>query len=319
LFGPAGRDSYPQQFAQALDGQLPEIMRWIPGLYRSAAQRTGQLQRQAERQFPGIFDRLDSARAARDGAWPAWCWMPISEVIAVLQLHYADRTTRPHLPAGPVPELAAMADLAGDAARLASIGSWRHAGRHVVNLHGELVERFEKWDDRLPRNLAGRWPVGCVYIAFEAVYGSLDSGSMGLFMHLEWDEREQRTELRLLTDLEPAATFQHLVAQPVHLTGTTLSGALAATGAAVVMRERSRAGDDRILYTSPGSPAAAAARKAANKVRVWVAAADHLASGQAVLQDAAGVLGRRASGETWPPAARPVRKSPVLWLAAPAG
>lgn len=191
------RDTYAKTFAKRRDGEWAEMFRWVPRMYRAAASRLEKLERQAERQFPGVFDRLDQARDAVGDTIPTWFWLPVTHVQQVLADHYPHRTTR--APGATGTGLAVMA--AGDAAKLQAIGAWRAAGRHMVNIHDRSILELEKAGDRMPADLPQRWPLHSLYVVSEA-----PNGALGAFLHLEWNEREQRAELRIAPDVAPTAS-----------------------------------------------------------------------------------------------------------------
>ena len=312
---PVDRRDYPRQFTARRDSELAPEYRWLPALYRSSAARLDKMMRGAERQFPGIFERLDAVRQRRVDEWPDWCWMPIGIVAQVLIDDYAQQTTRTtgEMAATGVAAVQQLASLGvpGDAARLAALGAWRYAGRHTVYFHPSTAAKFEEHAGDLPRDLPNRWPLAAVYMAFEAT-----TGSRGLFLHLEWDAAEQRTELRLLLDTEPVAGFGQLQAQPVFLDGSTVAEALSRTWAASIMRTTSMFGSDEILDTSAGGTFDTLVRAQLPSIGVWVAAADTLASSETAMVEAAQVLDRSPAGQTWPPAPDPAATTPLLWLAA---
>lgn len=114
------RDTYAKNFAKRRESELDGQFRWMPRMYRAAASRLEKLEKQAERQFPRVFDRLDQARDAASDSIPTWCWLPVAQVQQVLADHYPHRTTR--APGATGSGLAALA--ASDAARLQAIGAW---------------------------------------------------------------------------------------------------------------------------------------------------------------------------------------------------
>ncbi|KIF00911.1 hypothetical protein PL81_38475 [Streptomyces sp. RSD-27] len=307
------RAEYPKQFTKRRDAELPENMRWLPQLYRCTASRLEKLERQAERQFPGIFDRLEALREQHAGQWPAWCWMPIGAVRAVLEHDYSNRITKPSGRTTLDPRMIASLGSAGDAAKLAAIGAWRSAGRHVVNFHDSMTATFEGQADVLPVGIEERWPLHGVYITFETGPQS----SAGLFLHLEWDEQEQRAEFRVMMDSAPVTSLADLLAQPVFLAGSTVTEALAQTWTATLMRTNSMMGSDEILDISKDGKFDRMVKEQAAHVGVWVAAAAAICSDDVVVHDAAEALGRAGVGDTWPPTAEPDGSAPLLWMAAP--
>ncbi|MEW1762402.1 hypothetical protein AB0393_38595 [Streptomyces cyaneofuscatus] len=303
------RDTYAKSFAKRRDGEWAEMFRWVPGMYRAAASRLEKLERQAERQFPGVFDRLEQARDTAGDAIPTWCWLPVAQVQQVLADHYSHRTTR--APGATGAGLAAMA--AGDAATLQVLGAWRSAGRHMVNIHDRSIAELEKAGDRMPADLPQRWPLHSLYVVSEA-----PNGALGAFLLLEWNEREQRAELRIALDVTPTAALDRISVQPLHLEGGTVTEAARRTVLSF------QAGVDTVLGTetlpdiSPGSPVDEAARKVAERHAFWVAAVDWLASDRPTTVDATFLTGADSTAE-WPPAgAQDTGRAPVLWLAGPA-
>ncbi|MFF3958458.1 hypothetical protein ACFYY1_35375 [Streptomyces sp. NPDC001890] len=304
------RDTYAKSFAKRREGELAEQFRWLPRMYRAAASRLEKLERQAERQFPGAFDRLDQARETAGGSIPTWCWLPVAHVQQVLADHYPHRTTR--APGATGPGLAVMA--AGDAARLQAIGAWRAAGRHMVNIHDDTVLELQEAGDRMPADLPQRWPLHGLYVVSEA-----PNGALGAFLHLEWNEQERRAELRIAPDIAPTAALDRIPVQPLHLEGGTVTEAARRTVLSF------HAGVDTVLGTetlpdiSPGSAVDEAARMVGAKNAFWVAAADWLASARTTPFDAAVVTGAEPADQ-WPPAkVRGTVRAPMLWLAGPAG
>ncbi|MGC2997906.1 hypothetical protein ACPF8X_05750 [Streptomyces sp. G35A] len=188
----------------------------MPRMYRAAASRLEKLERQAERQFPGVFDCLNQARDAAGDTIPTWCWLPVAHVQQVLVDHYPHRTTR--APGATGTGLAVMA--ANDAAKLQAIGAWRAAGRHMINIHDRSLLDLETAGDRMPADFPQRWPLYGLYIASEA-----PNGAAGAFLHLEWNQREQRAELRIAPDVTPTASLDRIPVQPLHLEGGTVTEA----------------------------------------------------------------------------------------------
>lgn len=304
------RDTYAKSFAKRRDGEWAEMFQWVPRMYRAATSRLEKLERQAERQFPGVFDRLEQERNAAGDTIPTWCWLPVARVQQVLADHYAHRTTKA---SGATRRgLAVMA--AGDAARVQAIGAWRSAGRHMVNIHDRTLLELREAGDRMPADIPQRWPLHGLYVVSEA-----PNGALGAFLHLEWNELEQRAELRIAPDVAPTASLDRIPVQPLHLEGGTVTEAARRTVLSF------QAGVDTVLGTetlpdiSPGSAVDDAARMIAKKNAFWVAAADWLASDRPTTFDAAVLAGSEPTAD-WPPAkAQDTGRAPVLWLAGPAG
>jgi hypothetical protein len=290
-------EAQDEAFARIRDDELDSQYRWIPELYRATAQRLHTLEQQLENRVPGLVDHLLQA-AADGGDWPSWCWMPITRILELLAERFP--------PTGSMTDLLERSRLA---AVLAAVGSWRASGRPLVNIHDQLIPRFEAAADTLPRDLPERWMVPCIYVTSET-----PSGAAGLFVHLEWDAAERRAELRFLLDHDPVGGLDSLQVQPVHLTGQTVKDALAATWAATAMRANILAGSDAVPVTGPGTAFGATVDQQASHLGVFVAIADFVASDSALFTDARVVLGR-GEARTWP-AAPATEQAPQLWLAA---
>ncbi|MFJ4008132.1 hypothetical protein ACIPWL_32460 [Streptomyces sp. NPDC090023] len=303
------RDTYAKSFAKRREGEWAEMFQWVPRMYRAAASRLEKLERQAERQFPGVFGRLDQARDAAGATIPAWCWLPVAHVQQVLADHYPHRTTR--APGATGMGLAVMA--ASDAARLQAIGAWRAAGRHMVNIHDTTVLELRKAGDRMPADLPQRWPLHSLYVVSEA-----PGGALGAFLYLEWNERERRAELRIAPDVAPTAALDRLPVQPLHLEGGTVTEAARRTVLSFQAGLDTALGTETLPDISPGSAVDETAQMIATKNAFWVAAADWLASDRPTTFDAAYLAGAEQVAD-WPPAkAQDTGRAPVLWLAGPA-
>jgi hypothetical protein len=290
-------EAQDEAFARIRDGELDRQYRWIPELYRATARRLHTLEQQLENRVPGMVELLLQSAADR-GDWPSWCWMPISRILELLAERFP--------PAGSIIDLLEHSRLA---AVLAAVGSWRASGRPLVNIHDQLIPRFEAAADTLPRDLPSRWVVPCIYVTSET-----PGGAAGLFVHLEWDAAERRTELRFLLDHDPVGGLDSLQVQPVHLTGQTVRDALAATWAATAMRANVLAGSDAVPVTGPGTAFGDTVDRQASHLGVFVAIADFAASDSVLFTDARVVLGR-GDARTWPPTPD-TEQAPQLWLAA---
>jgi hypothetical protein len=293
---------YAEHFVERRDGETSQTLRWLPAMYRAAAARLENLEREAEQRYPGIFERLNAERVTAGGAIPSWCWLPVARVQAVLAHHYTSHGTG-------VDGASPTARRSVDAARLASIGAWRAAGRHMVHADDSLIpclaEESCEAGEEVPVDLPGRWPLFGLHLVSLSPNPAVQAE--GGFLHLEWDEREQRAELRIAPDSEPVADLERLDVQPLHLVGDTILEAARQTVSAVA--------SDAVPATSRGSDLDWSAALLAGRSRFWVQAADRLASPQVTFVDAAQVLGR-TPGALWPPEQPDTKgRAPLLWLA----
>ncbi|MCX4966823.1 hypothetical protein OHA98_18665 [Streptomyces sp. NBC_00654] len=208
------RTMYAESFVEHRDGETSQTLRWLPEMYRAAAARLEKLEREAEQRYPGIFERLDTERVAAGGAVPSWCWLPVARVHEVLAHDCISHGTG-------VEGASPTAQRSVDAARLASIGAWRAAGRHMLHPDDDLIpwphEAECEGGDELPVGLPGRWPLCGLYVVFLSPNPAVLAE--GGFLHLEWDEREQRAALRIAPDTAPVAGLDRLDAQALHLVG----------------------------------------------------------------------------------------------------
>lgn len=291
-----GHFDFDTAFTVDRDQDLPQQFRWIPQLYRATVQRVRRIEDQLALRWPGVFERLEAVHAESVDQWPRWCWMPISRVNTVLE---------------EISQSTAMDRLA-DSAKIAAISAWRASGRPLINIHDDLVNRLLKQsrDEAvpLPRDLPQRWQTLGVYITHES-----SSGANGLWLHLEWDEAEQRSELRIVLDSSPGADCDALVPQPVYLVGADLHEALSATTSTSLVRLHAIMGDDYIPATGRGTDFDEKIRRLTRSLGVYVAFADHIAGESMRFVDARTVIGR-GDASTWPPSTSesdPLR----LWLA----
>ncbi|MEV0210834.1 hypothetical protein AB0H97_37205 [Streptomyces sp. NPDC050788] len=90
----------------------------------------------------------------------------------------------------------------------------------------------------MPADLPQRWPLHGLYVVSEA-----PNDALGALLHLEWDEREQRAELRIAPDVPPTAALDRIPVQPLHLEGGTVKEAARRTVLSL------QAGIDTVLGT----------------------------------------------------------------------
>ncbi|OKI09372.1 hypothetical protein A6A06_01275 [Streptomyces sp. CB02923] len=164
-----------EAFAPDRDTELPAASRWLPRLYRSAAQPLQQLEASCEDAYPGVFDALEELRARTFGSWPQWCWMPVARVAAELVTKFRVPTS---------------VEAVADATVIAALGAWRSGGRHALAMtHIPMADLPAP-----PCELPHRLPVPAATL----IHLNADlSYSGGLLAFLEAGP-EHRPELRLL-------------------------------------------------------------------------------------------------------------------------
>ncbi|MEU7148667.1 hypothetical protein AB0B15_11590 [Streptomyces sp. NPDC045456] len=258
-------------FAPDRDLELPTASRWLPRLYRSAAQSLQQLEASCEESYPGVFDALEEQRARTFGSWPQWCWMPVARVAA--QLVSAFRA-------------AMSTELVADATVIAALGAWRAGGRHALAMtHIPVVDAVP------PRELPDRLPVPAATL----IHINADlSYSGGLLAFLEAGP-DHRPELRFLDYHTLGPRLRTCHDWQLVLSGDTAQEAAAAT-ARIALHP---AGEDGRPMTD-----AEVAGDISNVFAPYLPALNLLAAPAPVspLQDVAGVLQRRPARHGPPPA-----------------
>lgn len=165
------------------------------------------------RQYPGAWRLLEDLHHDRAelGGWPDWCYVPLAGSYAVISGGGSNR----------VPP-----DRLTDVSRMAALGAWR-LSQGVYRYHPELLRPL--WESplpgRLPAEVLQRLPEWCVYLDLSG--SGLAPELHGSYVHLEYDTRDGRAELRLLLDLEQD-DGPLLWPIPIHLGGSLEDGLAAA-------------------------------------------------------------------------------------------
>lgn len=176
------------------------------------------------RLYPSTAAMVDDIRSRRGHDlphWPNWCFMPMAAWYAIVA---RDNNVERLTPS-----------LVGDVSRLAAIGTWRYSqGIYRVDpdLMAGLVESNLPGD--LPAEVLYRLPEWCVYVETPGLSWA-GTALHGFWAHLEWDANTERTELRLLFDLD-----DRLLGIPLHLGSWALKEAVQryARNAAAVAAEQ---------------------------------------------------------------------------------
>lgn len=146
--------------------------------------------------------RLDRLYAIRDqieadGEWPAWCAMPMSEVMACLMAQYRTQALTPFVLEQTAPLTAAYL--------------WqktKQVFRFDATLRAELEAQTFSGD--LPGDALLRLPVPCVYV--EGMFDLFGQRvADGFFAWLEYDVRNDWKELRLLAVTDADNSFASLM------------------------------------------------------------------------------------------------------------
>lgn len=141
------------------------------------------------RKYPDVWKRIDIMRAARGRDlpdWPQWCFLPLAGAIALVEGYGVRHDGL-------------------DPARLAALAAWRVTQgvyRFDPDLYKEIIDTPLTGD--IPHDVFHRLPEWCVYVETP---GMTFTGRVlyGFFAHLEYDVETDRTELRLLLDLDERA------------------------------------------------------------------------------------------------------------------
>ena len=163
------------------------------------------------RQQPHVWHNVDSFRQAKGvdlPNWPDWCFMPLAAWVAIAS-------------EGAPMGSPAMLRAAGDASRLAAVGTWRYTQgiyRFDEDVAGALADTRIVGD--MPTDVLLRLPEWCVYIETP---GRKWHGETlhGFWAHVEHDINDSRPELRLLLD-----TDQGLCPQILHIGSWTVTEAI---------------------------------------------------------------------------------------------
>ncbi len=170
-----------------------------------------------ECRYPRAWEQLEALRQNRAQlreSWPAWCHVPLTSVADIVA------------PEGPTSDMTRLADVA----ILGGLAAWRgtqsivQVDRQKVNLNLDL--------EQPPPQLCARLEHAFYLELPQSFLGSPTTGTMrGAFVHLEYEVRTRRTELRLL--IEPSRRWTlgsvPLIPVLVPLTEPTLARCLEAT------------------------------------------------------------------------------------------
>ena len=180
--------------------------------------------------YPDAWKFYDEARQNRGKngllSWPDWCYCPLSVSADIIQQF---------VEAGKLGIEKVL-----DIGILGALATWR-TGQGIYRFDPDLFASIVDTPiDKLPVEVLYHLPEWCVYLETPGLQW-FKYKLVGVFVHLEWDVKTERPELRLVLDLdeeEPrsfalqkfgtAAQSFNLVALPLHLTEPTLDLAIAA-------------------------------------------------------------------------------------------
>lgn len=135
------------------------------------------------RDLPGIWQHVQMLRDTRGKElplWPNWCFLPLTCWLSILS-HQPDRRRVPN-----IEDVSAMP-------AIAALGTWRYT-QGIYEFDPDLWASLtvSTVQGKLPADVLVRLPEWCLYI-------TLPAGG-GYFVHLEWDAKTGRAELRFLLE-----------------------------------------------------------------------------------------------------------------------
>jgi hypothetical protein len=241
-------------------------------MLRTYDRRLRRFEQQVEQRYPGILGRIERRLPTIGRLTPEvrdWCPLPISEVIAL----------------GVPPQTASM---------VTAVAMWRLAGRQVVYIH---PRRLPPPIDYVPVEEQKRLPVRALYMATSDADGV---PATGMFVWLEYDAFEQRTEIRLQLDhAQPPDLFQ-TVTQPIHVVRGGLREAVSATMTTSFMRA-SVAFDIEMPPVGPGTEMDQRLNILTGELAPLMAAVAYLANPNAEVVDAQVVIDDREPQDWFDP------------------
>jgi hypothetical protein len=198
---------------------------------RSKQCRPREYLRSLGKTYPDAWKLFEEPRQSRgkDGApnWPAWCYCPLSNTADIIQRFVeAEKVS---------------VDKIWDIGILGALAAWR-VGQGIYRFDPDLFESIiDTPINQLPVDVLFHLPEWCVYIETPNLLW-FSHKLAGFFVHLEWDVKSERPELRLLLDIdeeehedsvrrnlgEASTQYNNLVALPIHLTTPTLDLAIEA-------------------------------------------------------------------------------------------
>lgn len=160
--------------------------------------------------YPQVWKQMDMFRQDKGKGlpdWPDWCYCPLAAAYAVVS--------------GGGSNTCNMENIA-DVALVGGLAAWR-VTQGIYRFDPALYQRLIETpvSGEIPVEVLYQLPEWCVYVETPGL-SWIGSPVFGFFAHLEYDvSSDGRQELRLLLDLEDG-----LMAQPLHLTASTIDGAL---------------------------------------------------------------------------------------------
>ncbi|WP_145503746.1 hypothetical protein [Streptomyces sp. CFMR 7] len=216
----------------------------------AAVARCQGLLRVMRKRYPDALGRL-ALFAGQKGAdgfddWPDWCWVPMAGAYAVVS------PSGVVLPGDPRVE---------DVARVAALSTWwLTKGVYWIDNDAAAKHVDQAWSSpgvpaekplRTERILGGL-PQQCVYIALPPQLPA-EAGPLpviqGAFVHLEYDVKTGRPELRLLLDRD--GTWEGLIGVPVFLDRPTLLASAREQAAPQALGEEQREAMAELFRLAP--------------------------------------------------------------------
>jgi len=257
---------------------------WIPRMRDTFAARLRRYEAQVDQRHPTLIRTLAQTEQQWRQGIPSWCPLPIGAVI--------NEGVDP-----------------GYASAVTAVHAWRAAGRHIAYVH---PSRLPPPVTQIPLDALKQLPVHCLYLATTDADGVPASG---LFAWLEYDQREDRTEVRLQLDLPGTRTVWDTQPDPVHVVRGNLRDAVSATVTTAASRMTATLGQPMPLV-GKGTPADELLDRKADHTGHLLAALAFLANPAAEVIDARTATAEPGVQQWSAPLDAGTRDTVTLWLAA---
>lgn len=141
--------------------------------------------------YPNAWKQIEAFRNWKNEdndapTWPSWCFLPFAAWAAIVSEENPDWSL----------------NSSADVARLAALGTWRYT-QGIYRFDPDVYEELKSSpiSGAIPSEVLLRIPQWCIYIETPGMnfYGDEFTG---MWVQLEWDVKEKRTELRLLLNME---------------------------------------------------------------------------------------------------------------------
>ena len=161
--------------------------------------------RECSRRYPTVWRDIDLVRSKREelGDWPGWCFCPLAGAYAIISRGSARRLSP---------------DESVDIGRIGALASWR-VSQGIYLVDSTILDAVidTPMAGNLPVDVLLSLPEWCCYVRTPGYFVE-EHEIHGFFVHLEHDQNDGRTELRIQLDLANEQPFDSLVPEIIHLT-----------------------------------------------------------------------------------------------------